>query len=176
MGTGEIVCDFQVVAQAKRFFDIITGREVIYTPSTASDFGFDKVKEVKNIEDVDQSKASKDPTIVDSKITKPDQAASAVKVPIVKKPKADHRGKFSLSPYKISKIQDKASSSQEQDGNDKGKSPEVATTSTHKKLNLSSQLALYKFNLDAYKKSQKCVYQAMALLVYWVNPVICGQL
>ena len=159
--------DFQVVAQAKGFFDIITGREIIYAPPNASDFGFDEVEEVENIEDVDQDKGPANPTIVDGKIAKPDQAATT-ETPVIEKPKKDRKGRYSLSPYELSKIRDEASSSQDQG--------EKAATPTSKKLDLSSRLALYKFNLEAYEKSRKRVHQAMALLVYWVDPVIRGRL
>ena len=154
--------DFQVVAQAKGFFDIITGREAIYAPPNPSDFGFDEVEEVENIEDVNSSEGPKGPIIVDGKIIKPDTKEEEV----VEKTKKSRRGRFSLTPHELSSIRDEASSSQAKE----------TTGSTHKKLDFSSRLALYKFNLDAYEKSHKRVHQAMALLVYWVDPVIRGRL
>ena len=169
--------DFQVVAQAKGFFDIFTGRETIWAPPNASDFGFDEAEESvgENIEDDNPSEGPKGPTIVDGKIVKPNPTKGNETETTPVKPKKGRKARFSLTPLELSSIRDEASSSQTVD-DDKGKDTQVNTDTTHKKLDLSSRLALYKFNLEAYERSHKRVHQAMALLVYWVDPVIRGRL
>ena len=103
--------DFQVVAQAKGFFDIFTGKEIVYAPPNASDFGFDEVEEVENIKDIDQTDGPHGPTIVDGKIIKSSQTQDTAEVTI-ERPKKTRKGRFSLSPIELSKIREEASASQ----------------------------------------------------------------
>ena len=170
---------FKVVAQAKGLWNIFIEKETPFAQSKPDDFDFAEIDEVEDfIEEDDLDKPKIDQQIINDRIVNTVSEKTEVE-DASKKQKKERRKteRKTLTPADISNIMNQTASGEEP-GEEKISGPSVV--SQEKTLTSTSvisaekqyRLALYRFNLEAYERSEKRVHQAMTLLVYWVDSTI----
>ena len=147
--------DFQIVAQAKGLWDVITGFESPIEQPSIDDYDFASgLNHAKIDESIAGPSTGNDTPERESKIR-------------TESGKRRRNRKTTLGPEEVMKLQRDAADEH---------SGDISPIPTKPILDFQSKLALYKFNLDAFEKNQKKLNQAMALIVCWVDPTIRGRL
>lgn len=167
--------DFQVVAQARGLWDVISGRERAHAPPNADDYGFTEVDEGEDITAPTNEEDNGKEEATDSFQEEEHDVTTLTPVKVRKgTPSGRRSARFSLMPHEIEELLEankaETARSKERAG------PSESTKNKASTMDFSTRLSLYKFNLEAYEKSRKKLHQAMALLVCWVDPTIRGRL
>ncbi|KAI9707361.1 MAG: hypothetical protein M1836_000321 [Candelina mexicana] len=161
---------FKVVAQAKGLWNVFIEKETVFAPPKPSDFGFEETDEVEDADDDEKPKERKpSQQIINGKIVKIDDGSIPSIDDPAKKEKTERRrtGRKSLTPAEIKRLMGST-----EDTGEAQSSATVPKQSSSTPAEKQYRLALYRFNLDAWERSDKKAHQVMALLVYWVDPTI----